>query len=36
MIGNIVNSVISPGALRFNLKKNVESWKFQENYLDAH
>ena len=26
----------SPGALSFNLEKNVESWNFQESYLDAH
>ena len=27
---------ISPGALGFNLEKKVESWNFQESYLDAH
>ena len=26
----------SPGALGFNLEKNVESWNFQESYFDAH
>ena len=25
-----------PGALGFNLEKNVDSWNFQESYLDAH
>ena len=30
------NMFISPGALGFNLEKNVESWNFQESYLDAH
>ena len=27
---------ISPGALGFNLEKKVESWNFQEGYLNAH
>ena len=35
---HMVSSVctISPGALGLNMKKNVESWNFQESYLDAH
>ena len=27
---------ISPGASGFNLEKNVESWNFQEGYLNTH
>ena len=31
-----LNEKYSPEASGFNLKKNVESWNFQESYLDAH
>ena len=30
------NTSYSPWAIGFNLEKNVESWNFQESYLDTH
>ena len=32
----ILHLCISPGALGFNLEKNVEGWNFQEGYLNTH
>ena len=34
--GISVKTYYSPGALGFNLEKNVESWNFQKSYLNAH